>query len=43
MTHLGFGAAILLLLVEGALGCNFVIFSRVVLGAITVFGGLVDQ
>ena len=43
MTHLDFGAAILLLLVEGALGCNFVIFSRVVLGAITVFGGLVDE
>jgi hypothetical protein len=37
MTHVVVGAAIILLLVYGGLGCRFVIFSRVVLTAIALF------
>jgi hypothetical protein len=41
MTHLAIAAAILLALIYGACGCNFVIFSRLMLGSIAALGLLI--
>jgi hypothetical protein len=41
MTHLAIAAAILLVLIYGGCGANFVRFSRLMLGAIAVFAAVV--
>jgi hypothetical protein len=41
MTHLAIAAAILLALIYGACGANFVRFSRLMLGALAVFAAVV--
>jgi hypothetical protein len=41
MAHLAIAAAILLVLISGALGANFVRFSRLMLAALALFAAVV--